>query len=85
MKRNSDDRIRIKGLIISREGSIIIPTKYLFFFLSKKLSMQKIVSTNKMNVRSCARAAIKSCIKYIISIVSINDISGFLLIFDSVI
>ena len=63
----------------------IIPIKYLFFFVSKKLSINSIVSTNNINVTNCARAAIKSFNKYIANIVNINEIKLFLLNFVAVI
>ena len=46
---------------------------YLFFFVSKKLSINNSSNANNINVTSCALAAIKSFIKNKLIIVKIND------------
>ena len=55
-------------------GIIINPTAYLFFFVSKNLSIKYIVNTNNINVTNCALAAIYPLIKYITPIVIIKEI-----------
>ena len=56
LMRYSDKLAELPELIVANKMDIIIISiKYLFFLLSKKFSINKIVSTNKMNVtrRTC--------------------------------